>query len=84
MRLRDVEAVPAGCQLSWWSYPGLDSYRVYRSTDPSAAASFDDVTHEDGDATDTLFLDTSDEPVLFYLVTGVGPAGEGPMGHFDQ
>ena len=43
-----------------------------------------DVTAEDPDATDTLFLDTSAEPLLFYLVTGVGPNGEGPKGHFGE
>ena len=84
MRLRDSAVVPEGVLLSWWVYPGLDSYRVYRSSDPSSAATFVDVTSEDADATDTIFLDTSPGPLWFYLVTGVGPEGEGPLGHFGQ
>ena len=62
----------------------MNLYRVYRSTDPSSPASFLDVTAEDGDATDTLFLDASAAPLQYYLVTGVGPQGEGPKGHFGQ
>jgi len=84
MRLRDVRIEPSGLRLHWWPYPGMNSYRVYRSADPSAAASFLDVTAEDGDATDTLFLDPSAAPLLYYLVTAVGPQGEGPKGHFGQ
>jgi hypothetical protein len=84
MRLRDVSVEPGGSQLRWWPYPGLDSYRVYRSTDPSSAAAFVDVTAEDGDTTDTRFLDGNTAPLLCYLVTGVGPQGEGPKGHFGQ
>ena len=63
---------------------GLDSYNIYRSVDPASAAAFIDVTVEDGDATDTSFLDTSADPLVFYLVTGVGGQGEGPKGHFGQ
>jgi subtilisin-like proprotein convertase family protein len=84
MRLRDLAREADGVHLSWWSYPGLSSYRVYRSTDPSSAAAFVDVTSLDGDDTDTFFLDTSTESTVFYLVTGLGPQGEGPKGHFDQ
>jgi subtilisin-like proprotein convertase family protein len=84
MRLSDVSADPAGVQVEWWSYPGLTSYRVYRATDPSAAGNFADVTIEDGDDTDTRFLDTSTDLVVFYLVTGIGPQGEGPKGHFGE
>jgi carboxypeptidase D len=71
-------------QLEWWPYPGLTSYRVYRSTDPSDVAAFIDVTPEDGDDGDTRFLDGSDEPIAFFLVTGVNPQGEGPKGHFGE
>jgi hypothetical protein len=84
MRFRDLSHDDSGVTLTWWPYPGLDSYRVYRSTDPSSAAAFLDVTTEDPDATDTRFLDASTEPLLFYLVTGVGPNGEGPTGHFGE
>ncbi len=82
MRLHDVRAVPGAVRLEWWTYPGLDSYRVYRSTDPSSAAAFLDVTAEDPDPSDTLFEDASSAPVLYWLVTGVGSNGEGPKGHF--
>jgi len=84
MRLRELRRDAEGVHLGWWSYPGLDSYRVYRSSDPSSAAAFVDVTSMDGDDTDTSFLDTSSASLLFYLVTGVGPQGEGPKGHFGE
>lgn len=84
MRLREVTVEPEGTRLSWWPYPGLTSYRVYRATDPDSAAAFSDVTAEDADNTDTSFQDTSLDPLTFYLVTGVGPQGEGPKGHFGE
>jgi len=84
MRFHAFERDPGGVAMQWWSYPGLTSYRVYRSTDPSSAAAFVDVTAEDGNATDTAFVCTSTEPTLFYLVTGVGPNGEGLKGHFGE
>ena len=84
MRLRDLSVDAAGVRVEWWIYPGLTSYRVYRATDPSVAGNFADVTVEDGDDTDTRFLDTSTDPVVYYLVTGVGPQGEGPKGHFGE
>ena len=62
----------------------LSAYRVYRSTDPASAAAFIDVTSADDDDTDTFFLDNSAESTVFYLVTGVGPQGEGPKGHFGE
>jgi len=84
MRLREVGREPGGVRLDWWSYPGITDYRVYRSSDPSAAGVFVDVTGSDGDATDTSFLDSSGDPLLYWIVTGVGPQGEGPQGHFGQ
>jgi subtilisin-like proprotein convertase family protein len=84
MRFRVLTPESDGVHLNWWSYPGLDSYRVYRSNDPSSAASFADVTAEDDDSTDTFFLDTSTAPLSCFLVTGVGPQGEGPKGHFGE
>ena len=33
---------------------------------------------------DTLFVDPSAAPLLYYLVTGIGSQGEGPKGHFGQ
>ncbi len=82
--LRSVEMEPDGSLLRWWPYPGLDSYKVYRSTQADSAAAFIDVTGEDGDPTDTSFKDTSTDPLVFYLVTGVGSQGEGSKGHFGE
>jgi subtilisin-like proprotein convertase family protein len=82
MKFRRVEAQSGATRFEWWTYPGLTSYRVYRSTDPSQAAAFVNVTLEDGDPTDTVFDDVSVDPVSYFLVTGVSPNGEGPMGHF--
>lgn len=82
MRLRDLAKVPGGTLLRWWPYPGIQSYRVYRSPDASSAGAFIDVTSEDNDATDTSFTDTTNAPLTFFLVTGIGPQGEGPLGHF--
>jgi carboxypeptidase D len=84
MRFDDLQVEPDGVMLRWWPYPGLTSYKVYRATDPSAVENFIDVTSEDGDDTDTQFKDTSTNQLTFYLVTGVGPQGEGPKGHFGE
>jgi carboxypeptidase D len=84
MRFSAFSKQPPNVELEWWSYPGLTSYRVYRSTDPGDVAAFIDVTSEDGDDTDTIFLDGSNEPIVFFLVTGVNPQGEGPKGHFGE
>jgi subtilisin-like proprotein convertase family protein len=84
MRFRRHGVEPGGVALEWWPYPGLDSYRVYRATDPTSAGAFVDVTVEDDDSTDTRFLDATTEPLAFYLVTGVGANGEGPKGHFGE
>jgi len=85
MRIQDVRVVAGGgVRLEWWPYPGLETYRVYRSTDPSTSASFVDVTAEDLDPSDTVFDDATPAPVLYWLVTGEGPNGEGPKGHFGE
>lgn len=84
MRFRRHWVEPDGAVLEWWPYPGMDSYRVYRATEATSADGFVDVTAEDDDDTDTRFVDTSTEPLAFFLVTGVGPGGEGPKGHFGQ
>jgi subtilisin-like proprotein convertase family protein len=84
MRFDDLEVEPDGVMLRWWPYPGLTNYKVYRATDPSAVENFVDVTTEDGDDTDTQFKDTSAGDLTFYIVTGVGPQGEGPKGHFGE
>jgi len=84
MRLRELRSETDGVHLTWWPYPGLNSYRVYRSAEASSAAAFVDVTSTDDDDTDTIFLDGSVESLVFYLVTGVGPRGEGPKGHLAE
>ena len=84
MRFRRHWVEPDGAVLEWWPYPGMDSYRVYRATEASSADGFVDVTAEDDDNTDTRFVDTSTEPLVYFVVTGVGPSGEGPKGHFGQ
>ena len=84
MIFRTFESRPSGTFIEWWPYPDLVSYRVYRSTDPSQAASFIDVTTEDGDITDTQFNDSSTAPISYFLVTGVSANGEGPKGHFGE
>ncbi len=78
MRLSEVWKEAGKVVLTWWPYPGLTSYRVYRSTTPASPASFTDVTSEDPSPADTRFDDASAAPILFWLVSGVGPSGEGP------
>ena len=73
-----------GVEFGWWPYPGLTGYRVYRSTDPSSAGSFLDVTGSDDDATDTDYVDGQPSIMVYYLVSGVGSRGEGPKGHFGD
>jgi carboxypeptidase D len=81
MRLRDVAIEGGAVRLNWWPYPGALSYRVYRSSNPSSLASFTQVT----DTTNPTFLDTSTgSPLTCWLVTAVGPQGEGPKGHIDE
>jgi subtilisin-like proprotein convertase family protein len=77
LRFRSVARDASGATFTWWPYPGVTAYRVYRSTSPSSRAAFDDVTAQDLDASPTAFRDGATAPLLFYLVTGVGPAGEG-------
>ena len=84
MRFGEITAEPGGTLLRWWPYPGMTSYKIYRSTDPGLSTAFLDVTTEDPDNTDTSFVDTSANALTFYLVTGVGPQGEGPKGHFGD
>jgi len=78
MRIRDVSWSGSSTRLEWWPYTGMDSYKVYRTTDPSAAGSFTDVTGLDDDPADTVFLDDTADPILYWLVSGVGSNGEGP------
>ncbi len=78
MRLRDLRNEPGKVALTWWTYPGMTSYRVYRSGTLVSRAEFVDVTSEDPDPGDTRFDDYTSSPILYWLVTGIGPAGEGP------
>jgi subtilisin-like proprotein convertase family protein len=78
MRLREVERTAGGTVLTWWPYPGMSGYRVYRSAVSAPRQTFTDVTSQDIDPADTRFEDPSEAPLLFYLVTGIGPHGEGP------
>jgi subtilisin-like proprotein convertase family protein len=82
--LKAVTRDAGGTIVEWWPYPGLTAYRVYRSNDPSALSFFADVTSEDGNDADTTFLDTSSGSIIYYIVTGIGPLGEGPKGHFGE
>jgi hypothetical protein len=68
--------------LQWWDDPVCNEFRVWRSTDPSAAGAFSDVSSEDPDPTDTVFRDTSGGPLLYWIVQGRGPDGDGPWGHY--
>jgi carboxypeptidase D len=78
MRFREMRREESKTVLSWWPYPGTTSYRVYRSTMATGRADFADVTSQDPNTADTVFEDVSSAPVLYWLVTGVGAAGEGP------
>jgi carboxypeptidase D len=75
MRIADVASSAEGIDVTWWPYPSASSYKVYRSNDPRLP--FTDVTSEDDDDTDTSFHDASPGD-LYWLVSGVGPSGEGP------
>ncbi|HEX4825127.1 MAG TPA: DUF2817 domain-containing protein [Candidatus Polarisedimenticolaceae bacterium] len=78
MRLAGVARNADGSvDLTWWPYPSASSYKVYRSPDPRIAGSFTDVTSQDADLTDTSFHDATAGD-LYWLVSGVGPHGEGP------
>ena len=78
LKIRDVARTPTGVRVTWWPYPGLSSYKIYRSSAVGPRSGFPDVTGEDGNATDTMFEDASGAPLVMWLVTGVGPHGEGP------
>lgn len=70
--------------VSWLADVVAREYRVWRSDDPSQASSFQDASSEDPDTTDTTFTCRAAGSFLSYLVTSVGPDGEGDWGHFGQ
>jgi subtilisin-like proprotein convertase family protein len=80
MRFAAISIDAGDVELEWWSYPGMTSYRLYRSTDPTSAGSFVQVA----DTAATSFTDSTADPVLFWIVTAVGAQGEGAKGHFGE
>ena len=84
MSLRSVTKSAGKVVVDWWPYPGLNSYKVYRASSASAAASFSNVTPSDPNPADTRFEDASAGALYYYLITGVSPRGESPWGHYGQ
>jgi subtilisin-like proprotein convertase family protein len=83
--LKNVSKTESGNVLiDWWPVWAADSYRVYRSDDPSSESAFLDITYEDPDDTDTTFIDPSSGELLYWIVSAVGHTGEGLWGHFDR
>jgi hypothetical protein len=70
--------------LEWPGDPLCVSFGIWRSTDPTSAGAFVDVTAEDGDPTDLEFRDATAGDLVFWLIEGRGPDGDGPWGHFGQ
>jgi hypothetical protein len=70
--------------IEWLSDPLCLDFKVWRTADPMQEATFVDVTAEDADPTDAKFLDTSGEPLLFWIIQGHGPDGNGPWGHYGR
>ena len=68
--------------LEWWDDPVCQDFMVWRSSDPSTSAAFDDVTSEDPDPVDYIFRDTSGGGLLYWIIQGSGPDGDGPWGHY--
>ncbi len=84
VRITSVSREGTNVVLSWWADPLALDYRVLRAGDPSRAENFQDVTVEDPDATDGEFRDGSTLPFAAFIVTAIGPDGEGPWGHFGR
>ena len=79
MRIAGVAKGTGGAiDVTWWPYPTASRYRVYASSDPRVPGSFADVTPLDADDTDTTFHDIASGD-RYWLVSGVGPNGEGPV-----
>jgi len=70
--------------LEWGTDPVCLDFRVWRSSDPHQAGSYVDVTMEDPDPSDASFLDTTGGSVLYWIIQGHGPDGDGPWGHYGQ
>jgi subtilisin-like proprotein convertase family protein len=83
VQLRSVTKSDEDVLVEWFGDPVCIEFTVWRSSDPSAQEVFQDVTAEDPDPTDTLFLDTSGGDLLYWIIVGRGPDGDGPWGHFE-
>jgi subtilisin-like proprotein convertase family protein len=83
VHLRSVTKDADDALLEWFTDPVCIEFTVWRSSDPTTQEAFEDVTVEDPDPTDTLFLDTSDGNLLYWIIVGRGPDGDGPWGHFE-
>jgi hypothetical protein len=70
--------------LEWREDPLCVDFRIWRSTDPASAGGFVDVTGEDPDSTDCIFLDTSGGAELYWIIEAIGPDGDGPWGHYGE
>jgi hypothetical protein len=81
LEIVDVYREAGETVLVWWDDPVAERYVVYRSTDPSASGSFDDVTALDDDDTDATFRDPAEDPLDCWVVQGIGPDGAGPTDH---
>ncbi len=74
-------------RLEWRPVGSAQTYRVHRSTDPRSAEAYGDVTGGDPDPADTIFEDNSPDnagSATFFIITGVGHAGEGLWGHYGR
>lgn len=73
--------------LEWWPVGSARTYKVWRGTDPTTAASFVDATAEDPLTTDLTFSDASASPpgsLQIWLISAVGQNGEGEWGHYGR
>lgn len=74
----------SGVTLTWKADVLALSYKIFRASNPASASAFHDVTAEDGNPADNTFLDQSSGAFAAWIITVVGPDGEGPWGHFNQ
>ncbi|MFN7965330.1 MAG: M14 family zinc carboxypeptidase [Acidobacteriota bacterium] len=88
VQLRTVTKSSGGrTRLEWWPVGSAQTYKLYRSNDPTSASSFVDVTGEDPTTTDLTFLDASGSTpgsLTFWIVSATGHNGEGDWGHYGR
>ena len=70
--------------VSWDQNVLAQSYKVYRAADPASAGNYTDVTSEDPDPGDAYFLERSNSNAAYFIITAIGPDGEGSWGHYSQ